>query len=76
MTAWLRFCRDGKIGFGTLTGGGIAVHDGDMFGVSRPTGKRLTLDDVELLAPTEPSKIVALWNNFHATGGAHHPQWR
>jgi len=22
--------------------------------------------DVELLAPAEPSKIIALWNNFHA----------
>ncbi|MGQ0680797.1 fumarylacetoacetate hydrolase family protein [Bradyrhizobium sp.] len=66
MTAWLRFCHDGETGFGTLTGGGIAVHDGDMFGASRPTGKRLALDDVELLAPSEPSKIVALWNNFHS----------
>jgi 2-keto-4-pentenoate hydratase/2-oxohepta-3-ene-1,7-dioic acid hydratase in catechol pathway len=37
-----------------------------MFGASRPNGRLLDLDDVELLAPTEPSKIVALWNNFHA----------
>jgi 2-keto-4-pentenoate hydratase/2-oxohepta-3-ene-1,7-dioic acid hydratase in catechol pathway len=66
MTAWLRFRRDGETGFGTLTDGGIAVHDGDMFSAARPTGQRLALDDVELLAPTEPSKIVALWNNFHA----------
>ena len=33
---------------------------------AKPNGKRLALADVELLAPTEPSKIVALWNNFHA----------
>ncbi|HKU08798.1 MAG TPA: Rv2993c-like domain-containing protein, partial [Bradyrhizobium sp.] len=66
MTAWLRFRHDGETRFGTLTDGGIAVHDGDMFGTSRPNGKQLALDDVELLAPTEPSKIVALWNNFHA----------
>jgi len=31
-----------------------------------PTGRRLALSDVELLAPAEPSKIIALWNNFHA----------
>ena len=66
MTAWLRFRHDGETGFGTLAGDGIAVHDGDMFGASRPNGRVLDLDDVELLAPTEPSKIVALWNNFHA----------
>jgi len=66
MTAWLRFRHDGETRFGRLTGERIAVHDGDMFGVSRPSGQSLALDDVELLAPTEPSKIVALWNNFHA----------
>ena len=66
MTAWLRFRHDGETGFGTLAGGGIAVHDGDMFGANRSSGRVLDLDDVELLAPTEPSKIVALWNNFHA----------
>ena len=66
MTTWLRFRHNGETRFGTLTGERIAVHDGDMFGVSRPSGQSLALDDVELLAPTEPSKIVALWNNFHA----------
>jgi 2-keto-4-pentenoate hydratase/2-oxohepta-3-ene-1,7-dioic acid hydratase in catechol pathway len=66
MTAWLRFRHDGETRFGTLTRDGIAVHDGDMFGAARPDGRVLALDDVELLAPTEPSKIVALWNNFHA----------
>ena len=47
MTAWLRFRRDGETGFGTLTGDGIAVHDGAMFGAARPNGRRLALDDVE-----------------------------
>jgi 2-keto-4-pentenoate hydratase/2-oxohepta-3-ene-1,7-dioic acid hydratase in catechol pathway len=37
-----------------------------MFGKSQANGQRLALTDVELLAPTEPSKIIALWNNFHA----------
>ena len=32
-----------------------------------PSGQMLALSsDVELLAPSAPSKIVALWNNFHA----------
>ncbi len=50
----------------TLAPSGVDVHDGELFGQSRPCGRRLALSDVELLAPTEPSKIIALWNNFHA----------
>ena len=37
-----------------------------MFGPARANGRLLALDEVELLAPAKPSKIVALWNNFHA----------
>lgn len=66
MTNWVRFRHQGKTGFGTLTQSEIAVHDGEMFGAARPNGQQLALPDVELLAPTAPSKIIALWNNFHA----------
>ena len=66
MTNWVRFRHQGETGFGTLTQSDIAVHDGEMFGAAKPSGQQLALGDVELLAPTEPSKIVALWNNFHA----------
>jgi 2-keto-4-pentenoate hydratase/2-oxohepta-3-ene-1,7-dioic acid hydratase in catechol pathway len=66
MTRWVRFRHQGRVGFGTLTQSDIAVHDGEMFGDARPNGQRLALSDIELLAPTEPSKIIALWNNFHA----------
>src|SRR4051794_11503848 len=66
MTSWVRFRHQGKAGFGTLTQSDIIVHDGEMFDGARPNGRQLALSDVELLAPTEPSKIVALWNNFHA----------
>src|ERR1700688_4182862 len=53
-------------GFGTLTQSEINVHDGELFGTSQPNGQRLALSAVELMAPSEPSKIIALWNNFHA----------
>jgi len=66
VTSWVRFNHQGKIGFGTLAQADIAVHDGDMFGAAKPTGQRLALGDVTLLAPTAPSKIIGLWNNFHA----------
>jgi 2-keto-4-pentenoate hydratase/2-oxohepta-3-ene-1,7-dioic acid hydratase in catechol pathway len=63
---WIRFRHQDVTGFGTLTPSGIAVYDGDMFGTAAPTGRQLALEEVELLAPAEPSKIIALWNNFHA----------
>jgi 2-keto-4-pentenoate hydratase/2-oxohepta-3-ene-1,7-dioic acid hydratase in catechol pathway len=66
MTNWVRFRHQGKTGFGTLTQSEISVHDGEMFGDARPNGQQLALSDVELLAPANPSKIIALWNNFHA----------
>ena len=66
MTAWVRFRYEGRAGFGTLTPAGISVHDGDMFGDPEPAGRILPLDAVDLLPPATPSKIVALWNNFHA----------
>jgi 2-keto-4-pentenoate hydratase/2-oxohepta-3-ene-1,7-dioic acid hydratase in catechol pathway len=66
MSRWVRFRHRDAIGFGILTQSKIAVHDGNMFGDCKPDGRRLALSDVELLAPTEPSKIIALWNNFHA----------
>lgn len=63
---WVRFVFAGRERFGTLVGGAIAIHSGDMFAGARPTGERVPLAEVTLLAPTAPSKIIALWNNFHA----------
>lgn len=66
MTYWVRFRHQDVTGFGTISQSEISVHDGDMFGKSQANGGRLALSDIELLAPTEPSKIIALWNIFHA----------
>src|SRR5689334_11744288 len=65
MTQWLRYERNGRIGFGTLEGGTVRIHAGDMFQDPKPTGETVQLSDVRLLTPTEPSKMVCLWNNFH-----------
>jgi len=66
MTLWGRFDHNGAIGFGTFDGDTINIHKGDMFGACEPTGGTLALADVKLLAPCEPTKMIALWNNFHA----------
>ncbi len=65
---WVRFEHAGKLGFGTLAGTQVHEHTGDMFGDAKPTGAVHTLTDLRLLSPTAPSKVIALWNNFHALG--------
>lgn len=65
MAQWVRYVHDGVTGFGTLAGDAIQVHAGDMFAGSTPTGKTLALYGVTLLPPCVPSKMPALWNNFH-----------
>ena len=69
MAHWVRFEADGQIGFGTLLGDTIAEHEGDMFDEAtgaRPTSRSMALSEVRQLTPTVPSKMIALWNNFHA----------
>ncbi|MGH6903779.1 MAG: fumarylacetoacetate hydrolase family protein, partial [Geminicoccaceae bacterium] len=66
MAHWIRFERAGEIGFGTLEGESITVHDGDMFDDPRPTGATVSLAEVTVLTPCTPSKMICLWNNFHA----------
>src|ERR1700690_2373181 len=67
MTCWARFrAKNGTRGFGIYEGGAVAEWEGDMFGVGRPTGATLAPGAFTLESPSQPSKIVALWNNFHA----------
>jgi 2-keto-4-pentenoate hydratase/2-oxohepta-3-ene-1,7-dioic acid hydratase in catechol pathway len=61
---WVRFEADGQTGFGTLTG--ETITEGDMFAGAQPSSRSVALAEVRLLTPCVPSKMVALWNNFHA----------
>ena len=63
-SAWVRYDLTGLEGFGRLDGDRILAHEGDLFDSPRPTGQSLPLAAVRLLAPTRPSKVIALWNNF------------
>lgn len=66
MAHWIRFERQGRTGFGVLENGSIKIHSGDMFSGAQPSGASVPLAEVKVLTPTQPSKMVALWNNFHA----------
>jgi 2-keto-4-pentenoate hydratase/2-oxohepta-3-ene-1,7-dioic acid hydratase in catechol pathway len=67
MSCWARYrSLDGRLGFGAFGGSNIAEYQGDLFDAPRPTGATLGRVDFTLQSPCVPSKIVALWNNFHA----------
>jgi 2-keto-4-pentenoate hydratase/2-oxohepta-3-ene-1,7-dioic acid hydratase in catechol pathway len=64
MALWIRFEHGGTAGFGTLDGGAIQVHSGDMFASPRATGEALALSEVKVCTPTRPSKLFGLVSNY------------
>jgi 2-keto-4-pentenoate hydratase/2-oxohepta-3-ene-1,7-dioic acid hydratase in catechol pathway len=65
---WVRFRERGTVRFGTLEGERIRVWHGNMFEYPQRGDRTVSLDDVALLTPVEPTKVIALWNNFKALG--------
>ena len=63
---WIAFNVGGRPGFGRLVEDRIEVRAGDMFAGSEPTGETIGIADVVIDLPCRPSKLIALWNNFHA----------
>jgi 2-keto-4-pentenoate hydratase/2-oxohepta-3-ene-1,7-dioic acid hydratase in catechol pathway len=61
---WLRYRVDDADAFGMLHGDEVHEHRGDLFGDKAPTGRRVALARIRLLMPVQPSKVIALWNNF------------
>jgi len=66
MTSWVRFQIGENQSFGQLDNGLIHEYTGELFADNQANGVTYPIDDVELLAPCKPAKIIALWNNFHA----------
>jgi 2-keto-4-pentenoate hydratase/2-oxohepta-3-ene-1,7-dioic acid hydratase in catechol pathway len=66
MASWVRFTHSSGVGFGTLDADTVTIYDGDMFSDPVRTGASVDLSELELLAPCEPTKMIGLWNNFHA----------
>ncbi len=66
MARWARYQHKGEVHFGQLEGDTIKEHEGDMFVSPKATGHSAALEEVELLTPVEPSKMVALAHNSHS----------
>ena len=61
-----RFKHQGEIGCGRVEGSAVTVCRGDLLGVMEPTGVMLPLEDVRLLAPVLPGKIIGIGRNYAA----------
>jgi 2-keto-4-pentenoate hydratase/2-oxohepta-3-ene-1,7-dioic acid hydratase in catechol pathway len=60
----VRFRFGERIAFGALEDGGVRVLRGTFFEDPVPTGDVVPADDVRLLAPVLPSKVVAVGKNY------------
>ncbi len=66
MAHWIRFLHQDRVGIGQLDGEIITIYTGDMFGRPQSTSETVSLGEVKVLTPCEPTKMICLWNNFHA----------
>jgi 2-keto-4-pentenoate hydratase/2-oxohepta-3-ene-1,7-dioic acid hydratase in catechol pathway len=62
--AFVRYQHSGRACFGQLEADTVRELKGDLFNNPTPTGATLTLSEVRLLAPVEPSKIIAVGRNY------------
>src|SRR3954452_15833498 len=59
-----RFSLDDEVDFGVVDGDEVAPITGHPFGPFTFTGYRYALEDVKLLAPVIPSKVIAVGKNY------------
>ena len=66
MSHWIRFTQNNNESFGTLDGNDITVYEGDLFNKPIKSDLMLKLEDVTIINPCKPSKMIALWNNYQS----------
>jgi 2-keto-4-pentenoate hydratase/2-oxohepta-3-ene-1,7-dioic acid hydratase in catechol pathway len=65
---WVRFQEGDAVRFGTLEGDRVRIWHGDLFCNPQRGDRTVALAEVRLRTPVQPSKVIALWNNFKALG--------
>jgi len=63
-TTYVRYEHDGNISYGILTGDTIHELRGDIFDSVRRTGNTVAIEQVRLLTPTAPRKVIAVGLNY------------
>ena len=64
VTRYVRYSAGGTTSYGILEGQVIRELAGDLFAAPRATGRTHRLDQVRLLAPVEPRKVIAVGLNY------------
>jgi len=64
MTRFVRCLVDGEPAYGIVEGEEVALIDPHPFTIYAPTGRRVPVEGLRLLAPVIPSKIVAVGRNY------------
>lgn len=66
VTRYVRYSHDGRVAYGILEKGIVHELEEDLFSAPRKTGRSVSLADVRLLAPCEPSKVIAVGLNYRS----------
>ncbi len=66
MSNWIRFIKDNTESFGTLSKDKITVYKGDMFNNPSVTDQVIDHEEVKIINPCKPTKMIALWNNYES----------
>jgi 2-keto-4-pentenoate hydratase/2-oxohepta-3-ene-1,7-dioic acid hydratase in catechol pathway len=64
VTRYVRYTAGGTTAYGLLDGQTVRELGGDLFSAPRPTGRTMRLDQVKLLAPVMPGKVIAVGLNY------------
>jgi 2-keto-4-pentenoate hydratase/2-oxohepta-3-ene-1,7-dioic acid hydratase in catechol pathway len=73
VTKYVRYESGGKTSYGILEGDQIRELDRSFIEGGRPTGKTVALSGARLLAPVEPSKVIAVGLNYKSHLGDRQP---
>jgi 2-keto-4-pentenoate hydratase/2-oxohepta-3-ene-1,7-dioic acid hydratase in catechol pathway len=73
VTKYVRYSHQGRTSFGILEGDQIRELDRSPIEGAKPTGKSVALSSVKLLAPVEPSKVIAVGLNYKSHIGNAEP---
>src|SRR5215470_4057313 len=64
VTKYIRYSAAGKTSYGMVEGENIRELHGSIFTGAEPTGRIFDLSEVKILAPCEPSKVIAVGRNY------------
>ena len=66
VTKYVRYSPEGNTSYGVLEDTTVYELDGDIFATPSRSGRSMPLADLTLLAPVEPSKVIAVGFNYRS----------